>query len=260
MGFRRRVRPILDLLFPPRCVYCGKLGAHLCEGCLAEAHPIGKDICIRCGNPMTQRGLCHRCRRHPIDPLRGIRGLFFYKGPISQGLRALKYQGVRDLAPILGRYLSAYIRDHALSIDYLIPVPLHSQRLAERGFNQSELLAQEVTETLGIPTQRAWLQRIRPTQPQAHLTREQRLVNVAGAFAVTADASLHGQTILLIDDVATTGATLRACAHALHQAGASEIWALTVARAHIHTVRTDHQPALSAEEAFLLWDGARRHS
>ncbi len=209
---------------------------------------------------MTQRGLCHRCRRQPIDPLRGIRGLFFYKGPISQSLRALKYQGVRELAPILGRYLSAYIRDHALSIDYLIPVPLHSQRLAERGFNQSELLALEVTQTLGIPTQRAWLQRIRPTQPQAHLTREQRLVNVAGAFAVTADASLQGRTILLIDDVATTGATLRACAQALHAAGASEIWALTVARAHIHTVRTTQQPPLSAEEAFLLWDSARRHS
>lgn len=258
MGLKERLRPLLDLVFPPRCVYCGRPGDYLCPLCQEEAQRIGPNICIRCGNPMTVRGICYRCRKDPPDPIRGIRSVFFYQGAIGQAIRSLKYHGVRELAPILGAYLVDYIREHPIPIDALIPVPLHAERLAARGFNQSELLAQVITDTLGIPTRSDILHRTRATESQAHLNRIQRQQNVAGAFAVPKDIDLRGMTLLLIDDVATTGATLRACAQPLHRAGAKAIWALTVARAHFATTMTS--PTLSPEDAFLLWDEARKRS
>ncbi len=255
-----RLRPFLDLVFPPRCVYCGGLGDYLCASCRADALPVGSNICIRCGNPLTVRGVCHRCRQDPPDPIRGIRGVFFYQGPIAQGVRSLKYHGVRGLAPILAAPLITYIQDHPVPIAGLIPVPLHPEKLTERGFNQSELLAAEISDALDIPLRTDILQRSRATRPQAQLNRTQRLQNVSGAFTVHDGVRLSGETFLLIDDVATTGATLRACAQALRQAGAGDIWALTVARANINTVLDDNQPQISPVEAFLLWDAERRNA
>ncbi len=257
-AFGPRLRPLLDLIFPPRCVYCGRLGDYLCENCRAEARPIGTNLCIRCGNPLTQRGLCHRCRYDPPDPIRGLRGVFFYNGPIAQSIRSLKYHGIRQLAPILAAPLAAYIQAHPIPIDFIIPTPLHPERLASRGFNQSELLAADITRILHIPHRTDLLQRIRHTKPQAQLNRAQRLQNVAGAFAVQHGARLHGETILLIDDVATTGATLRACAQTLQEIGAGEIWALTVARANAAAILDDQRPTPSPSDAFLLWDAERR--
>ncbi len=257
-AFGARFRPVLDLVFPPRCVYCGQLGAWLCDACQQEAQPIGENICIRCGNPLTVRGLCQHCRQDPPDPLRGIRGVFFYNGPIAQGIRSLKYHDVRPLAPILARHLASYIRERSVLFDGLVPVPLHPEKLAARGFNQSELLAADVSKMLNIPLRIDLLERTRPTRPQAQLNRRQRLQNVADAFAPMRDIRLHGETLLLIDDVATTGATLRACGRALRQAGAGDIWALTVARAHVNTVLPPDQSGLTPAEAFLFWDGDRK--
>jgi ComF family protein len=242
------LRPLLDFIFPPRCVHCGQLGAYLCARCRAEAPRIGPDICIRCGNPLTTRGLCQRCQHHPPESLQGIRGVCFYKGPIAKSLRALKYHGQQALAPILATYLIDYMRAHPHHFDALVPVPLHPEKRAERGFNQSELLAASVARALQIPLQTQWLQRIRYTRPQAKLSRSQRLQNVVAAFAPAPGLKLKNQSILIIDDVATTGATLQACAQALEQAGATEIWALTVARAHITATQTSQDPV----DAFLI--------
>lgn len=257
-ALQSRLRPLLDIAFPPRCVYCGRLGSYLCERCLEEAQVIGPDICIRCGDPLTNRGLCQRCRQNPPEPIRGIRGVFFYSGPIAQGIRSLKYHGIRPLAPLLAAHLITYIQDHPIPIDGLVPVPLHPQKLAARGFNQSDLLAASVASTLNIPLRTDILRRTRHTQPQAQLNRSQRLKNVVDAFAARDDVQLHGETILLIDDVATTGATLRACAQALRETGAGDIWALTVARAHVNTMLTPEQPGLTPSEAFQLWDGNQK--
>ncbi len=253
-----RLRPLLDLVFPPRCIHCGRLGDYLCETCREEAQSVGSDICIRCGNPLTTRGICHRCRQDPPDPIRAIRGVFFYNGPIAQSIRGLKYHGLRGLAPILADYLIAYIQAHPIPIDALVPVPLHPERLAQRGFNQSELLAARIALTLNIPLRVNLLRRIRPTLPQAQLNRKQRLQNVAGAFAPHDGVSLHGETILIIDDVATTGATLRACARPLRAMGAGDIWALTVARANMNVALDAPTSPSSPAEAFLLWDANRK--
>jgi len=225
---------------------------------MAEARPIGEEICIRCGNPMTVRGVCHRCRHDPPDPIRGIRGVYFYNGPIAQGIRSLKYRGLKPLASILAAPLADYISAHPVLFDALVPVPLHPDRVAERGFNQSELLAESIRLTLNIPTRTDLVQRVVATRPQAQLNRHQRLQNVANAFAPAPDATLHGETLLLIDDVSTTGATLRACANILKRIGAGDIWALTVARADISMDASTDGERLSAADAFLIWDAERK--
>lgn len=231
MPIQTWLRPLLDILYPPRCVACGRPGSFLCDTCRGEAQPVGSAWCIRCGNPLSKPGLCATCQADPPDPLDAIRGVFLHTGPIRQSIHALKYRGIRELAPILAAELVAYLQAHPLPADCIIPVPLHPQRERARGFNQSWLLAQEVGRALGIPARQDLLHRIRNTPSQTGLRREQRWTNVAGAFAVEPGISLHGKRILIVDDVATTGATLRACALALQEAGASTMWGLTVARA-----------------------------
>ncbi len=230
MRLSQHLRPVLDMLFPPRCVSCGRLGTFLCDTCLQEAQAIDARVCIHCGVPMTQRGQCPHCRIDPPTPLRAIRGVFFFQGPIRQGIHSLKYEGRHELAPILARPLAQYLHDHPIPLDFIVPVPLHPERQAQRGYNQSALLARALGRLRHLPVHEHALQRIRATQSQTHLSRQERLANVRGAFAAT--ENLKNARVLLVDDVATTGATLRACAQALQQAGATHIWALTVARAH----------------------------
>ncbi len=253
MWRRRLWSTLVELLFPSRCVICRRWGSSLCGRCQAEATPIGESVCVRCGRPMTERCLCPDCRQTPPGPLRGIRGVVFYGHPVHVAIHAFKYRGRRELARPLAGYLIAYLQSHALPFDGLVPVPLHPERRAARGFNQSELLARVVGSTLGLPVHAGVIERTRATPPQVHLKRQQRLTNVQGAFAATVPGALRGGRFLLIDDVCTTGATLQAAAQALHEAGADEIWALTVARAFPRPEPEPWQVGLSPAEVFIAW-------
>jgi ComF family protein len=150
-------------------------------------------------------------------------------------IHQLKYRGARHLAEPLGELLLETFDDIGddtrigPSADVLVPVPLHSSRLAERGYNQSALLAAELSRATGLPVADGPLRRIRPTEPQMALPAERRRANVVGAFAVRS-AELVGARVLLIDDVCTTGSTLEACAAALKAAGTLQVRALTLAR------------------------------
>jgi ComF family protein len=177
----------------------------------------------------------------------------FYGHPVSLAIHAFKYRGRKDLARPLAGYLIAYLQTHPLPFDGLVPVPLHPERRAARGFNQSELLAHAVGSALGLPVYEGVIARVRATPPQVHLKRQQRLENVKDAFAATVPGALRGGRFLLIDDVCTTGATLQAAAQALHEAGADEIWALTVARARPHPEPEPWQVGLSPAEVFIAW-------
>lgn len=153
-----------------------------------------------------------------------------YADELRRLIQLYKYDGIRPLAPVLGRYLSlALPRDG--HFDVVIPVPLHWYRRLERGFNQSELIARTLCERTGLNLAPHLLRRIRSTTRQARLGLEDRRRNVRKAFAVPRPASVAGRRILLVDDVLTTGATLNACALALRKAGASHVSALTLARA-----------------------------
>lgn len=223
---------LVDLVFPPACVYCRRLGSHFCRPCQETAQFLGDAICVRCGTPAAMRCTCAACRLSPPDPLCGIRGSVHYRGPIVFAIHAFKYRGMVELAAPLAGYLIAYLAAHPLSVDYLVPVPLHEERLAFRGYNQSELLAASLGKAMSLPLRTDLIVRTRHTQPQVQLRARQRRTNMHGAFAPLQAHPLSGETVLLIDDVSTTGSTLNACAAALHDAGAGDIWALTVARAY----------------------------
>jgi ComF family protein len=150
--------------------------------------------------------------------------------PLQQAIHALKYGGLRVLAPLLAELLAEYWQSSPLAVEVIVPVPLHSVRERRRGYNQSVLLAEELSKRVHVPVCNDALVRRRNTPPQVSLSRAERRQNVQRAFAV-GQAVLAGRRVLLLDDVLTTGATLDACAAPLLEAGAHSVWALTLARA-----------------------------
>ena len=219
----------LDLLFPPRCVSCSQVGSWFCADCQAAVQFLPRTICPRCGEPVTTSGLCRGCRASPIA-LDGVRSVAFNEGTLRHAIHHLKYRGRRELGGVLGRMLFTYWRGADLAADLVIPVPLHPSRKRDRGYNQSGLLAGALAERADLALDEVHLIRARATPPQVGLGAEARQVNVKDAFAWVGDR-LTGVRVLLIDDVCTTGATLAACASPLRQAGATAVWALTLARA-----------------------------
>ena len=150
-------------------------------------------------------------------------------GPLKEMVYGLKYRGVRAAVPVMGRLLAGYLGSHPLPADVLVPVPLHHRRERDRGYNQSELLAREVAKLSGLPDDRGLLRRTQNSRPQVSTaTISERRGNVEGVFECVAEVG--GGRVLLIDDVATTGATVSACAGALKDAGASYVAALVLAR------------------------------
>ncbi len=218
----------LDLLFPPRCVTCGRGGSFFCDACLVGATPVPEPQCNLCGQPIAGGALCVRCAESPVAGS-GLRSVFVYAGSIQAAVRALKYHNMRVMAPPLGAAMAHHLATWGVRPDIIVPVPLHPHRLRERGYNQAELLARALGRETGIPVRPVALDRLRDTSAQARTSSaDERRRNVAGAFA--AREAVCGGRALLVDDVCTTGATLSACAEALLTAGAAQVWGLTVAR------------------------------
>lgn len=223
----------LDLIFPPVCVGCGGAGHNFCPRCAQAVEPVPLPQCACCGRPQphaTPR--CAACRGEPVHPLRLSRAAALHTHPLREAIHALKYEQQPELAAPLARYLVAVFAlspwdGLAAAIDAVTPVPLHAQRLEERGYNQSALLAAAFCAAMGLAFEPGWLARCRETRQQVGLDAAQRRANVAGAFAAT--PAVAGRTLLLIDDVFTTGATLRACAAAALDQGAKAVYGLTLA-------------------------------
>jgi len=233
-------RDVLHFFLPPICTLCsGRLTETdqvICDGCRREMARVLEPICRRCGNPSVERSAdgCGLCRK--MKPaFECARAATLYRGPGEQLVRELKYGEHHELAPVMARLMFlCWERQLAFeSLDAVIPVPLHSVRLRERGFNQAELLAAPLAELFQKPMIADAVVRVRPTQTQTQLPFKERLENVAGAFEPVAGAEdrLGGKCIALIDDVCTTGATGSACAAALKQAGTARVVLLTFARA-----------------------------
>lgn len=210
----------IDLLFPPRCAGCGRVDARWCERCQDELDAVAVDV-----------------SGHRLPPLVFIASTGTHEGKLQQAVHALKYAGAPELtAPLSARLLAAVEQTHlAQRVDVIIPVPLHASRQRERGYNQSERLADYLSQILNIPCNPSALLRWRATPPQVGLNREQRQTNMRDAFR--AAAPLSG-SVLLIDDVFTTGATLQACAQAAREAGAAAVYGLTVSAAPLNGQRS----------------------
>ncbi|MGC9358671.1 MAG: ComF family protein, partial [Anaerolineae bacterium] len=154
-----------------------------------------------------------------------------FEGPLRDALHAFKYRGGRHVADVLAPKMAFVWKRQKMSADLLVPVPLYPSREAKRGYNQAAILASALSREIEIPTANRVLKRVRNTPSQTGFDREGRRQNVAGAFVCADGLDLAGRTVTLVDDVATTGATLDACADALMAAGAKAISAFTLARA-----------------------------
>lgn len=230
-SFERASWTLLDLVFPPRCQSCQRLGERLCAHCRAEIEYLKEPVCSHCGYPYhapTTDDSCDQCRRISFGNIR-IRSMAFHSESLRNAIHSLKYRRNpalgETLADLMSRYWLADFPDEAV----LIPVPLGMERKQARGFNQAEILARGLGARWRRPLIVDGLNRQRETRSQVGLNAQDRKSNVAGAFV--ASAKVKGHSVILIDDVCTTGATLSACAEALLQNGATQVWAYTLARA-----------------------------
>ena len=223
-------RWLLDLCLPPCCVVCGKVERWLCDSCASQIPFLGANICPRCGRPWSAKGVCRNCLVAPLS-IAPVRSAYLYDGPIRDAIHAYKFRGARTLCTLLAQQMVLAWASYSMLSDVLIPVPLHPKREQQRGYNQAALLATELGRGINVPVVNDELVRTRNTASQTHLNREERLHNVAGAFVCKTKGRFAGIRVTLIDDVATTGATLDACALALLAYGADKVGAFTLARA-----------------------------
>jgi ComF family protein len=237
---------LLDLIYPPRCgvckaFICEKTTTHegenigFCRDCYDAFEKVASPLCPSCGRPFLagvgEDHTCENClRKRPRYDI--ARAPYLYEGPLMTAIHDLKYSKKTLLALSLGPLLASYAANWlGPATGFLVmPVPLHPRRLRERGFNQSLILARHVASRLEADLDFMSLRRIRPTQPQTGLSSDERKKNVRRAFDVVKKNGLKGRSVLLIDDVATTGSTLSECARALKRAGVKGVYCLVLAR------------------------------
>ena len=226
-SFSRAVEAALALVFPATCAVCQSQGSFLHEGCESALPRLGMPFCSICAGPGRAR-ICSRCVEEPPAYER-ITAPYLMAGPVRELVYSLKYRNVRASAPDLGRLLAIYLESQPISADLAVPVPLHKRRERERGYNQSALLAKELSKRTGIQVAQDLLRRTRDTAPQVSLTSpEERRRNIEGTFECAGDVA--GLRVLLVDDVVTTGSTMSACAAPLIEAGAVAVRGLALAR------------------------------
>ena len=229
-------RRVLDYILPVQCKACGRVipsamgPSGFCDPCWATARLFTGPACSRCGRPF-ESGPDHPCAacesRPPAYDRAAAAGP--YEGVLAQAITLFKYRRKTGLARPLGALLADRLA--ALPpVDLVIPIPLHPRRLREREFNQSLLLAQEVSRPAGLPLAYQAVARVGWAPPQVELSGPDRLTNVRGAFEVRDASAVAERSVLLVDDVMTTGATVNECAKALRKAGAAAVYVLTVAR------------------------------
>jgi competence protein ComFC len=204
------------------------VGSWLCERCRRRIRFLEEPTCHRCGVEVEHVRKQCGCRGR-LHALSRLRSAVAYEGPIELAVQRFKYDGWRRVAEPLALLLAERLVVEGIAAQWVVPVPLHPVRLRQRGFNQADLIVRELTKRLALQRPPGELVRTRPTPPQVGHDRLWRLENVRGAFNWRGD-DLAGRSLLLVDDVATTGATLEACAEALRARGAGPVIGASVAR------------------------------
>ncbi len=237
MSFRST---LFQFLLPRQCPCCEKFLEEdqegFCSDCLTRIRWIEPPFCSVCGIPFVSRevethpcGACVTHRRY----FTMARALAAFEGSLQQAVHRWKYEGKTHLTPFFAEWIAEGLNRYwkSDSLDLLIPVPLHPSRLRERGFNQALLLVKDLSRRTGIPYRKKILQKKKPTIPQVNLGGAEREKGVRGTFHVADKEELLGTSVLLVDDVYTTGATVNECAKALLGGGAERVDVLTLAHA-----------------------------
>jgi ComF family protein len=218
----------LDWLFPPRCSGCGKLGEIWCQECRGQVELIRQPYCQLCGSPKAEASDCSNCGTWEYS-FHGARAWGRYSGTLRKAILSLKKRHNVQLGFELSKGIAQVLADQTWQIDLIESIPLAPHRLAQRGYNQAELLARPLASATGLRHAGNLLSRRHETVKQFELHAAQRWENLLGAFHVeTTEAK--GASILLVDDIMTTGATLNAAAVALLKAGARQVYGLTLAK------------------------------
>ncbi|MEK9143427.1 MAG: ComF family protein [Patescibacteria group bacterium] len=229
---------LLDFIFPRHCLSCLRFGKYFCNICVSTIRTIGVNeaICPICGR-RAFGGMTHpRCKtKYSLD---GLTSIFHYDGIIKQAIKSLKYRRITDLAQEFVNLVPGSCHPGEGRDPVLIPISLHSSRFRDRGFNQAEVLGRLLADRLPagkaglhIPMRTDILKRVIATTPQVEMKdRKERLKNMKNVFFIHHSSFIIRNSVILFDDVFTTGATMRAAGETLKRAGAKRVWAVTMAR------------------------------
>lgn len=226
----RAANYFLHPLFPVRCVGCGKEYTYLCLECASQIELIRTDTCPRCGKISQNSKLCKSCkssRKFHFDSV--FVGSRYDSGPVKEMLYLFKYEGITALCELLSEIAAQKVKDRIKPEVIVVPVPISLNRFKKRGYNQAELLARNISKILDLSGGNA-LNRVRETRSQVGLSREERAENVKNSFKCVDKRLVKGKEVLLVDDVATTFATLNECARTLREAGAKRVIGLVVTK------------------------------
>jgi competence protein ComFC len=229
---------ILDLVLPKICLICGKEGTYLCDPCAAQVPLIDKFVCPNCQKTSLYGQTCSDCQKSSY--LNGVIYALDYKNPlVGQMIKHLKYHFIKELIHPLAKILISEIKNsHFLTNNFtadessslVIPIPLHRKKFLWRGFNQSELLAQKIAQEFELELKTNVLLKIKNTHSQTDLKEKERRLNIKNTFEIKNGSLIKEKIIFLIDDVMTTGSTLKEAAKILKKAGAKEVWGITLAK------------------------------
>jgi len=239
VSFKISLRPFIDFLLPPLCLGCEAPvleSQTLCAQCWHGVHFIDQPFCDSCGLPFDfeieggEPLLCGACLDHP-PAFDGARSAFVYNDASRDMILRFKHGDALHAVPIFSKWIGRAGREILSEADLIIPVPLHRWRLLKRRYNQAALLAKAVGHLVDVPVEVDGLTRLKATESQGHLNREQRRKNVVGVFSIKPKLNIQGKKIVLMDDVMTSGATVGECARLLKKEGAVTVNVLTLARA-----------------------------
>jgi competence protein ComFC len=214
---RKIFEPLLELVYPTLCGGgCGAQGQVLCHSCAKSFVEVDPSVsCPLCGRPVGVRALCGDCILHGKQFLQGHFG-YSFEGPLRESLHSFKFRGRKDVGRVLVQMMEGKIRAFAGTFDVILPLPVTEKRLKERGFNQSFIIAEEVSKIAGKPLDYRTLQKVKETKDQFTLSKEERRRNVKGAFRAPEGINqLKGKRLLLVDDLYTTGNTADEACRAL---------------------------------------------
>lgn len=241
MSFIKYINATLDLVYPRVCYSCNKSirdenEKYICFKCRNKIDIKNKNRCVRCGTfigpyAANSKSGCVMCSKVKLY-FDAVHSITSYEGVMRELIHRYKYDYNECLAKPLGKILVQGLKHINVlnEMDFVIPVPLYWRRKVKRGFNQSELLAKIVAKHLSLKYSKRILIRNKNTETQTHLSRDERVVNVKNAFVVNKPSLISGKSIILVDDVMTTGVTASECAHALKGNGAALVHVIALTR------------------------------